>query len=146
VNAGEIIDILVKFRRVDKYEAFHEILPAVLHTTEQQKTILSDILDNCSDELLRHFREVKKPDKKLLRQYLVECMDAISIADINAENKEFGYQLGWYLAEKVNVNLKKGTEKKIWGYWHIEANEVKIPVRPRISPNVKKKGKTDTKK
>lgn len=52
-------------------------------------------------------------------------MDTLAIANIDTENREFGYQLGWYLAEKVNVDLRKGTEKKIWGYWQIEGNEVK---------------------
>jgi hypothetical protein len=66
-------------------------------------------------------------------------MDQISIAAVNGENKEFGYQLGWYLAEKVAVNLRKGTEKKVWGYWHIEADEVRAPIRPRISGKVKGK-------
>ena len=61
------------------------------------------------------------------------CMDDISIAPVDGENKEFGYQLGWYLAEKVAVNLRKGTEKKVWGYWHIDGEEVKAPIRPRIS-------------
>lgn len=64
-------------------------------------------------------------------------MDALAIAKITAEHREFGYQLGWYLAEKVQVDLKKGTEKKLWGYWRVEGNEVKAPVRPRIAPKVK---------
>ncbi|HTM66469.1 MAG TPA: hypothetical protein VL093_09125 [Flavipsychrobacter sp.] len=66
-------------------------------------------------------------------------MDSLAIAQINAVNREFGYQLGWYLAEKVNINLKKGTEKKLWGYWQIEGNEVKAPVKPRISATVREK-------
>lgn len=73
-------------------------------------------------------------------------MDTLAIANIDTENREFGYQLGWYLAEKVNVDLRKGTEKKIWGYWQIEGNEVKAPVKPRISKKVKDQQKPGSKK
>lgn len=66
-------------------------------------------------------------------------MDALSVAPIDAENREFGYQLGWYLAEKVKVDLQRGTEKKLWGYWQVEGNEVKAPLRPRIAAAVKEK-------
>lgn len=142
---NETIHILSKFRYVDKYQTFHEILPFVLHTSEEQKAIVNGILDDCAGVLLRLFNEPKKPTKPVLRQSLIECMDALAIARINAENREFGYQLGWYLAEKVNVNLKKGTEKKIWGYWQVEGNEVKLPVKPRISKKAKEQTKNEHK-
>ena len=124
---------LSKFRQVDKYESFHEILPSVRHTTDEQKRTVSGILDTCSLALLQEFEQPRKPAVKVLKQLLIECMDALSVAPINAENREFGYQLGWYLAEKVQVNLKKGTEKKLWGYWQVEQEQVLMPLRPRVS-------------
>jgi hypothetical protein len=124
---------------VDKYEAFHEILPAVIHTTTEQKETVSDILDRCCTALLQLLRLPKKPTKPVMKKVLVTCMDELSIAPVDMENKEFGYQLGWYLAEKVAVNLRKGTEKKVWGYWQIDGNEVKAPIRPRISGKSVKK-------
>lgn len=141
MSLTSIIDILSKFRYVDKYESFHEILPFVLLAPEDQKQIVTEILDHCCSQLLFHFNQGKKPSKILLKTVLIECMDALAVAPINAENREFGYQLGWYLADKVEVNLKKGTEKKLWGYWLIEKNEVKLPVKPRISKTVKEKMK-----
>jgi hypothetical protein len=140
----EIIDVLSKFRYVDKYEAFHEILPSVISTSEKEKNIVSEILDSCCTELLKCCQESERPNKTSLKKSLVVCMDALAVADIDSANREFGYQLGWYLAEKVNLNLQKGTEKKIWGYWQIENNEVKIPVRPRISTTVREKQKKET--
>jgi hypothetical protein len=139
VFRNDIINTLSKFRYVDKYEAFHEILPGILGASEKEKTIVSEILNNCSTELLRCYQDVERPRKIVLKKCLVICMDALAVADIDAANREFGYQLGWYLADKVDVNLKKGTEKKLWGYWQIEGNEVKAPVRPRISATVRKK-------
>jgi len=135
----EIIDVLSKFRYVDKYEAFHEILPSVISTSEKEKNIVSEILDKCCTELLKCCQESERPNKASLKKSLVVCMDSLAVAHINAVNREFGYQLGWYLAEKVNINLKKGTEKKLWGYWQIEGNEVKAPVKPRISAGVREK-------
>jgi len=141
VQQNEIIRVLSKFRQVDKYEAFREILPSVALTAESHKTVVAALLDDCATHLLQLFEAPKKPPKLLLRQPLIACMDALSIADIDAENREFGYQLGWYLAEKVNINLGKGTEKKLWGYWRIEDNEVKMPVRPRISQKTKEQAR-----
>jgi hypothetical protein len=135
----EVIDVLSKFRYVDKYEAFHEILPCVLSTSEKEKNVVSEILDSCCAYLLKCYEESERPSKASLKKSLIICMDSLAIAQINAVNREFGYQLGWYLAEKVNINLKKGTEKKLWGYWQIEGNEVKAPVKPRISATVREK-------
>lgn len=136
----QVLNILYKFKLVDKHQSFHEILPSVIFTSEEEKEIVANILDVCCTALIKHIEATKKPSKMVMKKIMIECMDAISIAPINAENREFGYQLGWYLSEKVMVSLNKGTEKKIWGYWQIEANEVQPPKRPRIS------GKRKTKK
>ena len=133
---------LLKFKSVDKYEAFHEILPSVRYSSQKEKDVVSDILDECCADLLRLLRGEKRPTKPVLKKVLVTCMDQISIAPVDGEHKEFGYQLGWYLAEKVAVNLRKGTEKKVWGYWQIEADEVKAPIRPRVSGKSKRKAPT----
>jgi hypothetical protein len=138
VRSSEILNILYKFRLVDKFQSFHEILPSVQFSTEEQKNFVSEILNSCCIELESLCRAVKPPSKVILKKTLVACMDELSIAPIDTDNREFGYQLGWYLADKVNVNLKKGTEKKVWGYWHIDGNEVKPPQKPRISAKVKK--------
>lgn len=139
MQTNHTLNILSKFRQVDKYESFHEILPAVIYTNEEQKKTVTELLDICCATLIDLYETSKKPSKIIMKKVLVQCMDELSIASIDAENREFGYQLGWYLAEKVNINLRKGTEKKIWGYWSIEANEVKPPVRPRISGKSKAK-------
>ena len=102
MQVNEAISKLTKFRSVDKYEAFHEILPAVIHTTTEQKEIVCDILDRCCTALLQLLRLPKRPTKPVMKKALVLCMDDISIAPVDGENKEFGYQLGWYLAEKGN--------------------------------------------
>lgn len=137
--ANEIIQTLSKFRYVDKYHTFREILPGIVHAPESQQVIVNELLDHYCSELLQHFTTTKRSSKQVLRQILIECMDALSVAPIDAENREFGYQLGWYLAEKVKVDLQRGTEKKLWGYWQVEGNEVKAPLRPRIAAAVKEK-------
>ena len=136
----DIIAILTKFKHVDKYSAFGSILPSAINTPEEQKVAVSGILDNCCSALLSAFESGKrKPAAVLLRSHLIECMDMLSIANINAENREFGYQLGWYLAEKVKINLGKGTEKKVWGYWQIEGSEVRMPIKPKVSSKAREK-------
>jgi len=139
VAFNDVINVLTKFLHVDKYACFYEVLPSVASSPEDQRLAVSEILNRCCSELIAHFQQSKKPLKPVLRQSLIDCMDRLSIAQISAENREFGYQLGWFLADKVQVNLKTGTEKKIWGYWKVEDSIVRQPIRPRISPNAKPK-------
>lgn len=146
VDQRSVIDILSKFRYVDKYASFHEVLPAVLVAPVEQRQVVTEIVDRCCTELLFSFQNQDQPSVKLLRQSLIECMDALAIAPISAAHRDFGYQLGWYLAEKVQVDLRKGTERKLWGYWRIEGNEVKPPLRPRIAAKVKERQAPKSKK
>ncbi len=129
----QVLKTLEKFRNVDKFRAFQEILPDVVYSGADERELVNEILDACCRDLLELFRAKKKPTKPVLKKLLILCMDELAVAKINTTNREFGYQLGWYLAEKVSVDLKKGTEKKVWGFWTVEGGEVKPPVRPRIS-------------
>lgn len=142
VQKSAVTDILSRFRHADKYETFYEVLPVVIYSTDDQKSLVSEILDRHTDKLLDYWRTTPRPLKKEIRQILIECMDELTIAPLRPADREFGYLLGWYLAEKVGINLKKGTEKKIWGYWEIEKNVVAAPKRPRIAPAVKRKKNT----
>jgi len=141
VDIEATLNTLQKFRQVDKYETFREILPSTVFLPKKEREIVSTILDHCAHDLILLLQGNKKGIKKELKQGLIECMDAIAIAPINADNREFGYQLGWYLAEKVQINLKTGTEKKLWGYWLVEGLEVSVPIRPRISNKAKERVK-----
>lgn len=58
-------------------------------------------------------------------------MNEIYTARVNAENKDFGYHLCWFLAEKVGLDLWKHSTTKIWGYWDIVNKEVKTVTRVR---------------
>lgn len=116
---------------MDKYRSFYEILPEVRETPADQREVVSEILNACCNELIRMFSEPVRPTKPMLKKALIYCMDELSIARVCPLNREFGYQLGWFLAEKVSVDLRKGTEKKVWGFWRVEDSEVQIPVRPR---------------
>lgn len=146
MDQRSVVEILSKFRYVDKYESFHEVLPAVLGAPVEQRQVVTEIVDRCCTELLNSFQNQDQPSIKLLRQSLIECMDALAIAPISAAHRDFGYQLGWYLAEKARVDLKKGTDRKLWGYWRIEGNEVKPPLRPRIAAKAKERQTPKAKK
>jgi hypothetical protein len=139
VRTNSTLHKLHKFKSVDKYATFKEILPSVIFSSERDKEIVSEILDNCCSSLIKEFEKPARPTKPVLKKMLISCMDELAVAPIDAENREFGYQLGWYLAEKANVDLQKGTEKKVWGYWKVEEEEVKIPLRPRFTGRAKAK-------
>lgn len=121
-----IINKLSKFRLVDKYTTFHEAMPHSFKASPYQHQLVSDILNNCSKELIQLFLSAKKlPLKTPLKKVLHIHMELIAHADLDAANKEFAYKLCWYLAEKVSVNLPKQTAKKYWGYWEVVDNKVK---------------------
>ena len=122
----EIKQKLSKFRLVDKYQSFHEILPEVRYADSQQKATVAEVLDNCAKELLVLWNLAKKrPTKATMKKVLQIHMNLISHAALDELNKEFAYRLCWFLAEKVDVNLPKQTAAKYWGYWKIVDDEVK---------------------
>jgi len=113
------------FKRVDKYETFYKILPAMEFSPEDQKSVVTNILDNCCNELITIHQADKKPLKSILKKVFIKYMNELARADIDTSNREFGYELCWYLSEKVDLKLKKSSENKIWGFWKIEEAEVK---------------------
>jgi hypothetical protein len=136
MSAADILNKLYAFKTVDKYDAFQSIQPDIILTNEAYKIIVSDLLDSCCKQLISLFETTKKPTKLSLKQCITKCMSSIAKADIDSENRDFGYELSWFLAEKVGLNLKQSSGDKIWGYWKINEDEV-IPVHPKR--NKKKK-------
>lgn len=115
---------LRKFILVDIYEAFYEVLPEARYSDPRQKEEVSRILKKCCNTLIRLLQE--EGGYRLLKKALSDCMDELFLASIDPVNREFGYQLGWFLAEKAGVDLSRGTERKVWGYWKLEGDVVKV--------------------
>jgi len=121
----EVIDKLTKFRLVDKYQSFHEVMPYSFHADEAQRNTVTEVLDNCAKELLFLFKQAKKkPTKVNLKKVLQQHLTIISHLAVNESNKEFAYKLVWFLSEKVAVQLNKQSAKKYWGYWQVSDGEV----------------------
>lgn len=136
-NKEEIIEALRKLRRTDKYHNLHKIIPGVVHTPDEVQDIISNIIDDCCTELVRNYLAKKRPTVSTVRSIILKYMDLISYADVNTENKDFGYELCWYIAEKTDVSLKKYTSTKVYGYWNVQDNQLKT---------VTKRGKRTNKK
>lgn len=118
-----VIESLTKFKLVDKYASFYEALPDVRYADAGQRAIITGILNRCCSELIRLTEAQARPSA--LKKALSQCMDELFHAPVDALNREFGYQLGWFLAEKTGVNLSRVSERRSWGYWKVEHNEVK---------------------
>jgi hypothetical protein len=124
-----IIEKLRKIRWVDKYHTFHRIVPGVDDTTDEQKDILVNIVEDCCTELIKLYNAPKRPLVTLVRSTIIKYMDKISYADLNTENRDFGYELCWYIAEKAGVSIRKYTDSKVYGYWKVEGNQLKQVTR-----------------
>lgn len=124
-----IIEKLRKIRWVDKYHTFHRIVPGVDDTTDEQKDILVNIVEDCCTELIKLYNTPKRPLVTLVRSTIIKYMDKISYADLNTENRDFGYELCWYIAEKAGVSIRKYTDSKVYGYWKVEGNQLKQVTR-----------------
>lgn len=127
----ERIATLTKLRMVDKYASFYEIMPEVLHSDWRQKQLVTVLLDDCCRKLVQLFTTVAKPKKPAIKKPIFYCMDELTLAPLDAANREFAYQLGWFIADKAGVDLRKGSMRKAWGYWAVQAEEVRVVGNPR---------------
>lgn len=124
-NKEQIIEDLRKIRRTDKYHNFHKIIPGVADTPDHEQDTINEIIEDCCTELVRHYLSRKAPTRALVRNIILKHMDLISYAEVNTENKDFGYELCWYIAEKTGVPLRKYTDTKVYGYWKVEGTKLK---------------------
>ncbi|MEZ5015784.1 MAG: hypothetical protein R2800_01925 [Flavipsychrobacter sp.] len=122
----EIIEQLRKFRWIDKYHNFRDLLPTIEQSSDDDKDIINNIVEDCCTELIRIYNTSKrKPTKALLGKTILQYMDDISYTKVDELNKDFGYELCWYIAEKVGVDLRKQSTTKVYGYWSIVENNLK---------------------
>lgn len=116
----QIIEKLEKFKFADKFATFYRIRPTVLLAEDDQQDTISAILDNCCRELIKLYRATqKKPTKASLKKECLNCMNFIYKSSVRQENKDFAYELCWYLCDIVGVDFKKMTTSKKWGYKHV---------------------------
>lgn len=135
-DSAAIIERLRKIRWVDKYHTFHKIVPGVEHTPDDQQNIIIQLVEDCCTELIRLYSAKKKPTVAIVRSTIMKYMDNIAYTNVSSENRDFGYELCWYIAEKANINIRKYTDTKIYGYWKVENNRLKEVTR---RPNLKSK-------
>src|SRR5690606_34053521 len=102
---------------VDKYHTFHKIIPGVNDTPDNEKEIINTIVEDCCTELIKLYSAKKKPAVATARATIIKYMDMISYAHVNTENRDFGYELCWYIAEKTGLTIRKYTDTKVYGYW-----------------------------
>lgn len=125
MTRAELIEFLTRFRWIDKYKTFAGILPAAAHASDEEQEKVTAILDACAYDLIVLYDKKKRPSRLLIRQVFTLHMDELARALVSPVNKDFGYELFWYLGEKTGTDLRKGSDAKIWGYWKIESGKVK---------------------
>lgn len=128
-----VIELLRKIRWVDKYHTFNKVIPGVQHTVQEEQDIITNILEDCCTELIRLHNSPKKASVITVRNTILKYMDTISYADVSIENKDFGYELCWYIAEKANITIRKYTDTKIYGYWKITDDNSLKEVKKRAA-------------
>ena len=113
----DLLTLIKKFKLVGKYKTFYRIAPGVMFASHDQMIIVENLLNDCSRELINILESQKRPRKTDMKKACVICMDAITAAAISTENREFAYELCWYLADKTRIDLIKTSGKKKWGYF-----------------------------
>jgi len=121
----EILEQLYKLRWLDKYSTFHKIVPGVEDTPDREKEIIISIVEGCCTALIRLYSPKKTPAVASVRSTVLKYMDMVSYAPVCIENRDFGYELCWYIAEKTGISIRKYTETKVYGYWRVEGNRLK---------------------
>lgn len=130
----EKIEQLRKIRWVDKYHTFHKIVPGVDQSTEEDKEAINTIVEDCCTELIRLYNQKRSPTKEKVKKTILKYMDMISYTDANTENKDFGYELCWYIGEKVGINMRKYSKSKVYGYWDTNNGKLKVVNRRGKKP------------
>ncbi len=100
-------------------------MPGIEHIGDEHKEIISGILDQCCIQLLKAFENKQTVLKSELRNIITQHMNHIFLAPTTEENRDFGYELCWYLSDKIGLNFKQRSDSKAWGYWKVDAGSVK---------------------
>jgi hypothetical protein len=129
----DILAKLYSFRGMDMYATFGKAQSGIIHSPDDQQDIISNILDTCCKELIIEIESTKRTSKTILKSIITKHMDAILQAEVNTENKDFGYHLCYFLAEKAGVDIWRHSDTKVWGYWKVEENKLKSVTRIRRS-------------
>lgn len=140
MNKGEKeekISALRRIRWVDKYHTFHKIVPGVEESGDDEKDIIINIIEDCCTSLIKIYNGKKKPTVAILRQTILKYMDEISYAEVSIDNKDFGYELCWYIGEKIDVEVRKYSDTKIYGYWKVQDDKLKAVKRRGKKPDKK---------
>ncbi|HMK02702.1 MAG TPA: hypothetical protein VK489_00865 [Ferruginibacter sp.] len=126
LDTAQTIAKLVRFEEVDKYRSFFKILPAVVQTTEAERDIVTKLLNKSSKDLIRLFKGEKKPHRSSVKKVINDCMKAIAAAEVNTVNKDFAYEMCWYLSDIAGLDMRKTSASNAWGYWDVLLDEVKV--------------------
>ncbi len=133
MNKKDILSKLYSFRGLDKYATFGKAQSGIIHSPDDQQDIISSILDTCCKELIIEIESAKRATKANLKRIIITHMDMIMATNVNIENKDFGYHLCYFLAEKAGVDIWRYSDTKVWGYWKVEGNKLKTVTRVRRS-------------
>ncbi len=120
------LEKLYKFKLCDKYETFAEAMPGIQQEGKDQQEIIEHLLNTCCKELLALLEQKKPPAQRLLKECISRCMDGIEQSAATTFNKDFGYELCWYLNDTVGCGLKFSSERKSWGFWKAGPKEVVV--------------------
>jgi hypothetical protein len=131
---------LERFKEIDKYRSFYKILPAVAHTLEHERDIVTTILETSCKELIKLFKAEKKAHKASIKKAINDCMKMIAAAQVSNTNKDFAYEMCWYLSDIAGLDMRRASATNSWGYWDIILNEVKV-VQQKAIPARKRKDK-----
>jgi len=131
INKKQTLEKLYAFRGMDKYATFGKAQTGIIHSPDDQQDVISNILDECCKHLAIEIESTTRPAKSSLKEIIITHMDKIMHAPVNTENKDFGYHLCWFLAEKAGVDLWRNSDTKVWGYWSVNDNMVKTVTRVR---------------
>ena len=117
---------LVRFEEIDKYRSFFKILPDVVQTTEAERDIITKILNKSSKELIALLKQEKKAHKASVKKIINDCMKQIALAEVNTVNKDFAYELCWYISDIAGLDMRMSSNAFMWGYWDVVLDEVKV--------------------
>jgi hypothetical protein len=132
------IEKLAKFKLCEKYKTFAEAMPGIQFEAKDQQEIIECILNDCCKALMQLLEQNNACSQNSLKEVISTAMNAIEESKAGTFNKDFGYELCWYLSDVVGLKYKINSERKPWGYWKVAQKEVVIFNKKKAAQTPKK--------
>lgn len=107
-NIEQIRKDLIDFIECDKFKEYGHMQPAVENSTEDDKKLINEEMNACSNELL-HYLNNEDPGDEELKKIVRNSLERIEDAMLDTEDREFCYELFGKIGIILGIDVEDKT-------------------------------------